>query len=423
MPVRERIPYFPRTTSIPRTLLFACVFAGAVAGCAGPGGTATQETTTERPVAADTAASPAVTLIEEEAAPSTTEPTFVEQTGPGPGTEAAFTELRRGEGGRIVRWERQVVTVAVAGEVTTTDMETLAVALRGLSSVAGVPRLELVDGANGDVDVNFLTKQRWGEKIANLVVGEDVDGQARYVHEDGVIREATVVVDSSSSQLQRNRTIVHELLHSLGLGHHSCRGALLYGGAEYDPRWELREYDTVLLEAWYREHAGIPSVGRDLPCPEVAWDSVLFEGNVLWCRTDGRECYPVDEQAGVRTSEAPLWLGDDGTISDYDPERYTRFSTEDGEVLCRTEADTYGYQGCRLGARSEVSDPDRWLGDGTVYDYHPGTHIVRLFEGRRLLCEKPATQPGPRTPCQYTDGAVLTGIDLYTDGQYVYPDQ
>lgn len=409
----------PSATTRAATLLVLLAFVGAA--CAPSRGDTessvpapTQEAT---PTSAPDAATPAETTGT--ATPST-QPPFAEQQGQGPGTEAAFDELREAEDGRIVRWRRPTLTVSVSGTATVVDLATLDTTIAAFSALAGLPELVRVDRQGGDIDLNFLEKDRWADVMEGIDADDTVDGQARYVHDDGVISEASIVVDSASNQYQRNRTIVHEMLHALGLGHHSCRGGLLYGGAEYDPRWDLRQYDTVLLEAWYREHGDEPDVGIDLPCPEVAWDSVLFEGQVLWCRTGGRDCYPVDARTGALTEATPLWLGADGSISDYDPDLFVKFRTEDGDVLCRRAA-VDGYQTCELGALQTIVDADRWFDGATIYDYHPGTHIARFYEDRRLLCEKPSPG-GPRTPCQFTSGAVLTGADLYTDGQFVYSE-
>jgi len=404
------------------TLLVLIAFVGAAcAPLGGDTGSSVPSPTTETaPTGAPDVTTPAETTAPATPATPATQPPFSERQGPGPGTEAAFDELRGAEDGRIVRWRRPTLTVSVSGAATIDDLATLDAAIAAFADLPGVPKIVRVDRADGDIDVNFLEKDRWAEKMEGVDVDDTVDGQARYVHEDGVIRDATVVVDTASNQYQRNRTIVHEMLHALGLGHHSCRGGLLYGGDEYDPQWDLKAYDALLLQAWYREHGDEPDVGVDLPCPEVEWDSILFEGRVLWCRTGGRDCYPVDARTGALTNEAPLWLGVDGGISDYDPDLFVKFRTEDGDVLCRL-ATVDGYQACKLGALRVVDDADRWLDGTTIYDYHPGTHIARFYEGRRLLCEKPSPG-GPRTPCQFTSEAVLTSADLYTDGQFVYSE-
>ena len=333
----------------------------------------------------------------------------------GPGTAEAFVELRADEDGEIVRWYETRLTVGVSGNPTNTDIATLTAYVSSVAGVEGVPRLELVEGGDPDIVVHFLPKERWREVIGEAKVGADVDGQARYFQVDGGITEVTVVVNSASSQLQRNRTIVHEMLHAYGMGHHSCAGGLLFDGSEYEPEWRLAEYDRVLLEAWYAEHPGQPQVRVDLPCPGIVWDTVLFEGSTLWCHIDSGECFAVDERAGVKTTGGPVGWYADGTITTHDPDRYVAFSSENGRVLCVLSEQAY--RPCELGALREVTRPDRWYDGRALYDYNPETHLVRIFEGRRLLCEKPS---GNRAPCQFTDGQTLTDIDLYTDGEFVY---
>lgn len=333
----------------------------------------------------------------------------------GPNTVAAFVELRDEEDGEIVRWWESRLTVTVAGQPTPTDLHTLERYIESVAEVEGAPRLELVTAVDADIVVHFLPKDRWREVIGEAVVGVDVDGQARYLQVDGDITEVTVVVNSASSQLQRNRTIVHEMLHAYGLGHHSCPGGLLYGGSEYEPEWRLSEYDRVLLAAWYAEHPGEPQVSQDLPCPALVWDTVTFEGATLWCRIGGGECFEVDTRNGIAASAAPAGWYTNGSITLYDPAKYVAFASENGRVLCSLGEETY--RPCETGALREVTRPDRWFDGTSLYDYNPATHLVRIFEGRRLLCEKPG---GNRAPCQFTAGSTLTGIDLYTDGEFVY---
>lgn len=345
--------------------------------------------------------------------PVTTVPLLVD--GQGPGTAAAFVELRGEEDGTIVRWYASELTVAVAGNPTPTDLYTLKRYIESVAGIEGTPKLEIIPGTNANIVIYFLPKERWREAIGEALVGADVDGQARYLQKNGDITEVTVVVNSSSSQLQRNRTIVHEMLHAYGLGHHSCPGGLLYGGSEYEPEWQLSAYDRVLLTAWHAEHPGEPQVNTDLACPAVTWDTVVFAGGTLWCRMGAGECFEVDERNGVARNARPDGWYAGGSITLYDPALYVAFTSENGRVLCAIEEQAY--RPCETGALREITRPNRWYDGTSLYDYNPETHLVRVFEGRRLLCEKPAAN---RAPCQFTDGQVLTGIDLYTDGEFVY---
>lgn len=401
----------------PRRLSAAVLLTLVLAACSG--GTASPETSVPAPdpvvrveISGDTTTTAPVATT---SAPRTASTLPVVTGGRGPSTAAAFIELRAEEDGEIVRWWESRLTVSAAGSPTPIDLYTLGRYIESVAGVPGTPRLELVDAPEADIVVHFLPKERWREVIGEAIVGDDVDGQARYLQVDGDITEVTVVVNSSSSQLQRNRTIVHEMLHAYGLGHHSCPAGLLYGGSEYEPEWRLSEYDRVLLEAWYAEHPGEPQVALDLPCPAVVWDTVVFEGSTLWCRMENGECYDIDERAGVQTAPGPSAWYTGGSITLYDPAKYVAFASENGRVLC--VLGEQAYRPCEMGALREVTRPDRWYDGAALYDYNPETHLVRIFEGRRLLCEKPA---GNRAPCQFTDRSTLTGVDLYTDGEFVY---
>jgi hypothetical protein len=345
--------------------------------------------------------------------PASREPAVAESGGPG--TVEAFTELRKDAEGRLIRWYRDGITVSFASGASSGDELVLRDLAASLAGVPGVPRLTIVDTPDADVVVHILEKNRWRSIVPGVDIGDEIDGQARYVHVDGRISGSIVLVNASSSQLQRNRTIVHEMLHAYGLGHHSCPGGILYGGSEYDPRWELGAYDRVLLQAWYADHQGEPSLDVDVPCPPVVWDTVTFQGQVLWCRAGSGECHLVDERDGVRQEEEPFGWYTRGSITTYDPTKYVSFTSEGGVVLCSLVDEAY--QPCELGASRTVTAPDRWYDGEFLYDHNPGTHLVRIFEGRRLLCEVPR---GGRAPCQYTDGPALTAIDLYTDGEFIY---
>lgn len=395
-----------------------------VLGACSTAATTKEQTATSEDAAGETVAVPAETTGPPNTAPVETTtstlrpPVTVPSIDPvtGPGTATAFLELRADEDGALVRWYESRLSVAIAGTPTPTDLHILGRYVESVSQVEGVPRLEIVDRVDdADIVVHFLPKNRWREAIGEASVGAEVDGQARYRQIDGEITGVTVVVNSLSSQLQRNRTIVHEMLHAYGLGHHSCPGGLLYRGSEYEPEWRLAEYDRVLLEAWYAEHADEPQVALDIPCPRLVWDTVTFEGVVLWCRVGDGACYEVDERDGVDTTQGPFGWYVDGSISLHDPERYVAFTSDDGRVLCTLGNDAY--QACETGALREVTRPNRWYDGASLYDYNPETHLVRIYEGRRLLCLKPS---GKRAPCQFTTGHELTGTDLYTDGEYVY---
>jgi len=392
-----------------------------LASCAGiaPGGTVGAPTTSTIPVTVTVTAddeilepAPDTRVAGDDGPNDTAEPPT---SGPdGPGSALAFAELRADSDGRLVRWRRDVLTVAATGAPTPTDLDTLRAFAAGISGRTGVPRLDLVAGASADIVVHFLHRDAWREAIPDALADDDVDGQARYVQVDGTITEVAIVVDVASSQTQRNRTIVHEMLHAFGLGHHTCPGGILFGGSGYDPDWRLREYDLALLDAWHAPHRGEPVIGVDLPCPPVRWDTVTFEGMLLWCRTDASECYRVDDRDGVDVDAGPAGWRAGATISRHDPARFEAFTSDGLTVLC-TRGE--GVRPCQTAAEREIIAPDRWYDGKYLYDHDPGRYIVLLLDGRRLLCRIP---DDGRAPCQYTQGIELTATDLYTDGETVY---
>jgi len=405
--------------------LLALVTAGALAGCAG----AVRDDGTDRP-AATGAPDPAPVVVEEttttlaptSSAPASTVPASTVpplETETGPGTEQAFVQLRAEEGGEIVRWGRTEVSVSVHGAATATDRFILAEFIDRVATIPGVPRLVLTAGT-ADIAVHFLPKQRWGEVLGTTETDPSVDGKARYLRRGGIVR-SEVVVDSTSRQVQRNRTLVHEMLHALGPGHHRCPGGMLHDGVGYDPDWTLRDYDIALLRAWYADHPSTPRVGVDLPCPAVRWSNAEIGGERFWCRSGDGSCYRVDERRGVLDREEPRWWLTAGTVYDHDPARYRRIFSEGRRILCELPGDGRRYARCETTDGTAITTVNRWYDGQRVYDHDPETHTAARYEGRRILCEV-LPPGGGRAPCQITNGTTLTGVDYYTDGTWIYPD-
>jgi len=266
--------------------------------------------------------------------------------------------------GAPVRWERAEVTVSLHGNVTETDRFVLASFLEEANDIVGVPRLLLLAHGPSDIEVHFLPRSLWSSVWGADATDDSVEGRARYTYRANVILESKIVVNSSAPQIKRNRTIVHEMLHALGLAYHSCPGGLLHGGGDYDPDWAMGEFDSTLLRARYARQSDPPRAGSDT-CPPVRWRTTEIDGELLWCAVRDGSCYRVDERLGVRADEHPRW----------------------------------------------------WLVDGAAYDHNPATHAVFTHRDRRILCElRPASA---LSPCQFTHGTVLTGTDLYVyaDGE------
>lgn len=282
----------------------------------------------------------------------------------------------------VRRWRKPTVTVSWVGEQSAADAAVLDSSARWLSSLSGLPRFLVVQGGNeSDITFHRLMQSQWAG-----VVGEDhADGSTDGVTvatwtSAGDMRHADVVVDTESSQFQRNRTIVHEFIHAVGSGHHECPGGLVYGGRDYDPRWTPVAFDSVLLELLYNK--AVPdaatasdaariaeTLGFSAPCPKVEYKTVSSDTGVFWCQTSG----------DVR--------------------------------LCQATSDSVGPH--------DGATTLRWLRDGVVYDYDPLVYTVFRYEKARLLCEIPKSD-GPLAPCQKTAGSVVVVAELWTDGTSVF---
>jgi hypothetical protein len=283
----------------------------------------------------------------------------------------------------VNRWPNDEVTVSVDGTPTERDLQVLDAALAEQGRLAGLTLRRVA--ADGMIQVRFAPKDQWRNQPGPdtpIVPGVELAGLTRLAWEqDGTVTSATVDIDAAIAQSQRNHTIVHELLHALGLDHVSCASSVLNGTADAAPTWTLSELDSAMLRAWYAP--GLPS--------GTAADEV---DEHLATSAAGPTCQPqqVDARLGA---EGTLWC-----------ER----------VLA-------GPSPCMLvdGLGDPPTPPfvaTRWLLDDVLYDHDPTRYEVVSVEGRRALCELGGTG---RRPCQYTDGpGPLTGTDLWTDGQFVY---
>lgn len=295
-------------------------------------------------------------------------------------TAAAFGEAASRDG--LVRWDAERITVSTSGALTTRDREVLADALTELSATIG-RQLVMIEGESADITVLFVPRPTWPSEFAQD--RDHVYGVTQAVwNGDGSMDTARVAIDSTIGQASRNLTILHELVHALGLGHVECPTSVVAGGGDGAPQWALSPLDRQLLATWYAPGldtgdstatitAALTVVPGEPTCAPQLVEAAETPEGTIWCeRTDGapQPCRLVD---GLGSPPAPPFVG-----------------------------------------------VDRWQVGGVIYDHDPLRHEAFLVEGRRLLCEVDSGGGG-RRPCQYTDGpGPLTGTDAWTDGDAVY---
>jgi len=348
----------------------------------------------------------------------------------GPDTFAAFAEMQKDDPGSArPRWSASQVSVAFATTPTSQDEAAFASLNESLRTLAGVPVFAVVP-SSADVTVYFLPKPRWAEIGMDTAEMATINGYTRTSYQDGRLLEAVIVVDSTLDPTLRNKTLVHELIHALGLGHHSCGGGMMFGGSTYDPSWFVNAYDSTMIEAWYSEDP--TRVLDPLPCPAIQWDVVRASnepGNmVLWCQKTAPDvpapsvqfCFEVSAISGPLQSPEQTWFRTaDGGVSAHDPEQFMRVQFEQRRYLCEKPTAAKRYAPCERDALRVVSRTDAWFDGNKLTIYDPERYLAFSFEGRRLLCEKP-TPAQPYTPCQFTEGSVVSTAELYTDGTKVY---
>jgi hypothetical protein len=350
----------------------------------------------------------------------------------GPDTFAAFAEMQQDDPKfPRPRWESSLVSSAFVSSPTPEDMATFASLNDSLHTLSGVPTFTAVS-SSAAVSIYFLPKSRWAEIDMGTAEMSTISGYTRTLYQDGRLLGAVIVVDSALDQPQRNKTLVHELVHALGLGHHSCAGGMMFSGSTYDPSWFFNEYDLTMLEAWYSDDPA--RILKPLPCPAVKWDVVRSStetGNMtLWCRKDAPDvsaspvqvCFEVSPISGpLQTPEQTWFRTADGGVSAHDPERFMRVQLKQQQYLCEKPTASKLYAPCEKDGRRIVSRPDAWFDGSNLTVYDPERYVAFSFEGRRLLCEKPSPAV-PYTPCQFTEGSAVSAVDLYTDGTKVYEE-
>lgn len=287
----------------------------------------------------------------------------------------------------VHRWEKKSVTVSWVGEESSTDRAVLENTAEWVTSATGV-LVEVItsekSGSDADITVHNIPKSEWSQVLHSESTHEDADGvaQARWGN-NGALQSVVVVLNSQAPQSSRNRTIAHEMLHAMGMGHHSCQGGLAYGGADLNPVWEPTAFDVQVLQTTYSqnlrtgesaESAGewLVEDGNANGCPEMLYETIRSadDGVDVWCR--------VGEEP-LECSEADV----------------SRGPGEDLEVV-------------------------RWFKEGVLYEYDPLRYVAFSLDGERVLCEIPGGVS--RSRCQKTSGREVTSPDLYTDGKELFEE-
>ena len=290
----------------------------------------------------------------------------------------AFVETLSDRGLR--RWEKTEVTYTWAKGATAQDRLVLAELVSWLNTIESMPDVrEATPDVEADVVLRSINRSEWGsyDKTpgsydgASGVTIAEWDGRGR-------MTRAEVLVDATNAQSQRNRTIVHEFMHALGVGHHSCPSGLVYGAGDFDPEWRTTEFDRQILVLTYYQGFRTGQTASDLAmrieetskepkCGSPAFETVEAEENLLWClRGEGvRPCQTANDQVPPNVAGTPsAWVKEDVVYS-YDPSLYIAFQTDEGRVLCKKPNNGRG--DCQVTEGSFVATPTLWTDGETLY--------------------------------------------------------
>lgn len=339
-------------------------------------------------------------------------------------TNAAFNTMMSDSGGVRYIWDKAKVTIDGSGLGGGRNLEVLQETVAHINSLKypNIPLLE-IGYMPGDISLHSLEQTIWSSVLGTFEAKPKVDGLTRNVwDDDGSLVKSTIVVDSSSDQWQRNRTIVHELLHSLGLGHHRCPSGILEQSAVYSPLWKLNVFDELLLRMQYASARDLAILSANPePCLKVLWETLndSDRGSTLWCQVeqDPRKCVPVSPDSEPSGETSPVAWISDGALLYYDPQLYTGYTYESAKILCKNTP-VGSSRECSIAEDNTFGDVILWLRDNTLYDYNIERYLRFRYNGSKLLCYIPSVEV--RSECQYTEGNSIDRVDAWTDGERVY---
>ena len=346
-------------------------------------------------------------------------------------SNVAFNNMRKEADNILHRWNTDSVTVNVQGLQEGQNLKVitdLVEVINGLG-VYNIPVIMLSEQTS-KVHMYSAPKSEWRAILGPGELKEEADGITRTIWEDdGTLVSAKVAVNSESHQWQRNRTIVHEFLHALGLGHHQCASGILDDSSTYSPNWSLTKFDIRLIRMQYANSAELAELAKDPePCVSVAWQTLNDTANqkVLWCALSAEDNSPVAASQPCQYASGDVeptvdakpvaWVYS-GSLYYYNPELYTRRTYKNKEILCETKTEN-SYLECSVAVDNKFSEVTLWLMNEVLYTYNPELYTRFDYEGSSILCYKVNTSE--RQGCQYTDKSYINAIDVWTDGVRIY---
>lgn len=346
-------------------------------------------------------------------------------------SNVAFNNMRKEANNILRRWNTDSVTVNVQGLQEGQDLKVLTDLIEVINGlgVYNIPVI-VISEQTSKVHMYSAPKSEWRAITGSGELHGEVDGITRTIWEDdGTLVSAKVAVNSESYQWQRNRTIVHEFLHALGLGHHQCASGILDDSSTYSPNWSLTNYDIRLIRMQYANSTELAELTRDPePCLPVAWQTLSDTANqkVLWCALDtesnspvlaSQPCQYASGDVEPTVDAKPVAWVYSGSLYYYNPELYTRRTYGDKEILCATKTEK-SYRECSVAVANKFTEVTLWLMNEVLYTYNPELYTRFDYEGSSILCYKVNTSE--RQGCQYTDKPYIDVIDVWTDGAHIY---